>query len=347
MTNKSGDERPFWLVVEDDEGVREFVATCFDLWGYEPLSFANGYEAMKWLDRVEQGETDQLPQLALLDIRMPGPKGHDIGKRLRSIPSTADIPIIIMTAFRATSEERDEIYSAADPEGFITKPLPSPGELMAYLEAFIKEKAGEKSGSEDELPSPQKVEVQVPSEEEPAEKKTDEEVGIKEVPTSSERPSAQKTPDDKLDKKKVDVKSDIEDVSVSEVDKKSTQTPPEWLRTLQASVDKPDEKKVDEEKDVEELLTSQEDEKSTPAPPEWLRALKASVEKKVDEKSSIEGVSSSSEDQNSTQKTINDKSGEKKVDVKTDNNSEHPSSKKTDTQEPAKKPSDKDSTNGT
>src|SRR5687768_17174317 len=96
----SHDDKHVWLVVEDDPIIRSILRALMTLWDIEPLVFMDGFEAMNWLDQVERGEAaPPLPDIALLDIRMPGPLGHEIAQRMRAIPTTGSIPIIIMTAY--------------------------------------------------------------------------------------------------------------------------------------------------------------------------------------------------------------------------------------------------------
>jgi DNA-binding response OmpR family regulator len=65
-----------WLVVEDEEDIRNIVKVMFQVWQHTPLAFRNGHEAWRWLDEVESGCFDgDLPELALLDIRNARPQG--------------------------------------------------------------------------------------------------------------------------------------------------------------------------------------------------------------------------------------------------------------------------------
>jgi CheY-like chemotaxis protein len=128
-----------WLIVEDDLNIRMMLSAMLTLWDISPLAFRDGHEAMAWLDKVEAGaiEADKLPQLALLDIRMPGPQGYDIAHRLRNLPQTAKVPIAMMTAFRLTKEEQEVIETKARPDLFIPKPLPGPSDLRIILQGLL------------------------------------------------------------------------------------------------------------------------------------------------------------------------------------------------------------------
>lgn len=129
-----------WLVVEDDPIIRSILTALITLWGVEGKVFKDGHEATRWLDQVENGsESSHLPDIALLDIRMPGPQGHEIGKRMRSLPATRHIPIVIMTAYQLTREERNTIVEMVHPEHIIGKPLPAPDDLRNLLQSTIRD----------------------------------------------------------------------------------------------------------------------------------------------------------------------------------------------------------------
>lgn len=133
-------DRATWLVVEDDFSIRGLLALLIEMWGYHPMTFSDGFEVMIWLDKVEEGvEWVILPKLALLDIRMPGPQGYDIAQRLRKLSRTARVPIVMMTAFRFDTGERQMINELAQPSLFLSKPLPDPDKLKQMLEEVLSQ----------------------------------------------------------------------------------------------------------------------------------------------------------------------------------------------------------------
>lgn len=138
---------PVWMAVEDDATLRTMLTAMMTVWDITPLIFADGYAAMKWLDQVEADRfKDPLPQLALLDIRVPGPQGHEIAERLRFLPKTKNIAIVIMTAYHFDPNERAMIDAMAQPDLFIRKPLPRPDELRAMLEEVVAKRQDQQAG---------------------------------------------------------------------------------------------------------------------------------------------------------------------------------------------------------
>jgi CheY-like chemotaxis protein len=73
-----------WLLVEDDNDIRNIVSVMITVWGEKALAFPDGYAAWNWLDTVSSDSPkDALPSLALMDIRMPGYTGDRIAARIR------------------------------------------------------------------------------------------------------------------------------------------------------------------------------------------------------------------------------------------------------------------------
>ncbi len=130
-----------WLVVEDDDDIRNIVKILFTTWGHVPVEFRDGHRATKWLDEVDSGSFDgTLPDLALMDIRMPGPRGNEIARRMRSMKQFRSIPIVLMTAFKL---EPDELQRFIDQDGvdrIIHKPLPDLFELKQMLDDLHAQK---------------------------------------------------------------------------------------------------------------------------------------------------------------------------------------------------------------
>lgn len=80
------------LVVEDHEGLARVLATVFERTGFcETVTAADGIDAMV-LARSE------VPDLILLDLRLPGIDGLEVCRRLRAAPATHAIPILMYTA---------------------------------------------------------------------------------------------------------------------------------------------------------------------------------------------------------------------------------------------------------
>ena len=74
------------------------------------------------------------PDLAVLDVMMPGVSGLDAIRAIRADPALADLPVILLTARAQESDVETGFDSGAD--DYITKPF-SPRELAARVEALL------------------------------------------------------------------------------------------------------------------------------------------------------------------------------------------------------------------
>lgn len=135
------------MVVEDEPDIYEVLLAMFGIWGIEGVAFVDGEEAVSWIEDVDhkrfQGE---LPELALLDIRLPGEiKGTQVGERLRKSAMLNDIAVVLTTAYHLTADEEKRVIVQAGADRLIYKPLPKFGELQAVLETTIAERRAAKA----------------------------------------------------------------------------------------------------------------------------------------------------------------------------------------------------------
>jgi CheY-like chemotaxis protein len=113
-----------WLIAEDEADIRTLIATMCQVWGHQTVTFENGQKVWEWLDAVERSGDASLPELVLMDIRMPGKKGNELANRMRSIPALKQTPIVLMTAFSLTDQERSEMMNNDGVDYILSKPLP-------------------------------------------------------------------------------------------------------------------------------------------------------------------------------------------------------------------------------
>lgn len=85
--------RGFKILVADDEvSIVELVKANLEREGYEVLTATNGLEA---LEKIRS----ECPKLIILDIIMPILDGYEVLEAVRAEAETANIPVIILTAF--------------------------------------------------------------------------------------------------------------------------------------------------------------------------------------------------------------------------------------------------------
>ncbi|MEP7290766.1 MAG: response regulator [Chloroflexota bacterium] len=129
-----------WLIAEDEADIRNLIVLMCQVWGHTTLAFENGQKVWDWLDTVEQGQTTPLPELILMDIRMPGKKGNEIAQRMRTIAPLERTPIVLMTAFSLNERERSEMMSNDGVDHILNKPLPDFEQLRTTLTDIIQQK---------------------------------------------------------------------------------------------------------------------------------------------------------------------------------------------------------------
>ena len=77
--------------VEDDTNIRDLTVYALKQAGFEAAGFTCGRDFFKACD-------EKTPDLVLLDIMLPEMDGLEILRELRSLPSTKNIPVMMLTA---------------------------------------------------------------------------------------------------------------------------------------------------------------------------------------------------------------------------------------------------------
>ncbi len=109
-------DRPRMLIVEDDRDTAEMLMAYFEAQNYEVSSVAWGQDAVR-----QAQQESPLPDLILLDIRLPDMDGYEVCKRLRAHRRTQNIPIIFLTERRERSDRLSGLELGA--VDYITKPF--------------------------------------------------------------------------------------------------------------------------------------------------------------------------------------------------------------------------------
>lgn len=117
------------MVVDDDKDVQEIITFVLNSHGIEVLNAANGQQLQLLLAR----EQDQLPDLIILDVMMPGVDGYQLCRHLRSDPQTQHIPVIIITGHAERIYQR---ISADLGAKHMTKPF-HPLELLEQVRIIL------------------------------------------------------------------------------------------------------------------------------------------------------------------------------------------------------------------
>ncbi|MFB0546948.1 MAG: response regulator transcription factor [Anaerolineae bacterium] len=123
------------LVAEDERDIRELIVFSLRYGGYEVLEVTNGVEALE----VARHE---MPDLILLDVRLPKMKGYQACEKLKDAPETKSIPVVFISAKGQEAEIRQGMELGA--VAYIVKPF-APDELLKQVGDFLKGKVGGKA----------------------------------------------------------------------------------------------------------------------------------------------------------------------------------------------------------
>ncbi len=170
-----------WLIAEDEADIRNLVAMMCQAWGHTPQTFDNGQKVWDWLDTLEANHANgdapaaaaakpavepnqaaeaeppaasqptvpmpapELPELVLMDIRMPGKKGNEVAQRMRSLPQFAHTPIVLMTAYSLSETERKAMMTSDGVDHILNKPLPDFEQLRTILHDLVTRKQSDDS----------------------------------------------------------------------------------------------------------------------------------------------------------------------------------------------------------
>ncbi len=115
------------LIAEDEPDIRELVAFMLRFAGYEVLAASNGEEAV-------EAATRNIPDLVLMDVRMPRMTGYDACRIMKANPDLRDIPVVFLSAKGQESEIQSGLEAGA--EEYLLKPF-SPDELTNRVRSIL------------------------------------------------------------------------------------------------------------------------------------------------------------------------------------------------------------------
>jgi len=117
------------LLVDDDLTLREMYMERFKAEGFSVEMAKDGEEAIKMA-------TENRPNIILLDIMMPKINGLDVLKKLKDLPETKDIPVIVLTALIQDRERQEAMDRGAD--DYIVKSETMPGEVIQKIHSVLE-----------------------------------------------------------------------------------------------------------------------------------------------------------------------------------------------------------------
>jgi CheY-like chemotaxis protein len=123
------------LVAEDERDIRDLVTFSLQFGGYDVVQATNGAEA------IERAQAE-VPDLILMDVRMPKMTGYEACKALKAMPAMRDIPVVFLSAKGQESEIQTGLDVGA--EEYILKPF-APDELVKQVQTVLDRVATHRS----------------------------------------------------------------------------------------------------------------------------------------------------------------------------------------------------------
>jgi DNA-binding response OmpR family regulator len=118
------------LIADDERDIRDLVAFTLKFAGHEVIATTNGEEAYQTALQV-------IPDLILLDVRMPRMTGYEACQAIKANAATQNIPVVFLSAKGQESEVQTGMEAGA--EEYILKPF-SPDQLIARVSSILANK---------------------------------------------------------------------------------------------------------------------------------------------------------------------------------------------------------------
>jgi len=115
------------LIAEDEHDILDLITYTLNFAGYEVVAASNGEEAVQ-LARQE------MPDLILLDVRMPRKTGYEACKAIKADEKTKGIPVMFISAKGQEGEIQAGMQAGA--VEYLLKPF-SPDQLTARVQAVL------------------------------------------------------------------------------------------------------------------------------------------------------------------------------------------------------------------
>lgn len=114
------------LLIEDNDENRYLATFLLEQHGYRVLS---AHDGRRGIEMAREGA----PDFILLDIQLPTMDGYAVARRLRTIDTLCDTPIIAVTSYAMVGDREKALEAGCT--GYIEKPI-NPDTFVAEIEAI-------------------------------------------------------------------------------------------------------------------------------------------------------------------------------------------------------------------
>ena len=115
------------LIAEDEHDIRELIIFTLKFAGYEVVAVKDGQEAV---ERIPE----EMPDMILMDVRMPRMTGYEACRLVKAEEATRDIPLVFLSA-KGQDAEVEEGLDAGATE-YLLKPF-APNELIDKIKEVM------------------------------------------------------------------------------------------------------------------------------------------------------------------------------------------------------------------
>ena len=126
------------LIVEDDADLAFVIKTALEDQGYAVRTAKDGLEALEMA-------MEEPPKLILMDLMLPKMDGYAVSMKLKSVSQTADVPIIVLTAY-AHLKKFGEMKKDTSVLAYLEKPTPMKQLLEIIGNVLKPPKSSDKGG---------------------------------------------------------------------------------------------------------------------------------------------------------------------------------------------------------
>ena len=120
------------LIAEDEPDIRQLIKFTLEFAGHEVIVTQNGAEALE--NAKAMAEKDQLPDLIIMDVRMPRMTGYEACKKIKEIDKLEPVPVVFLSAKGQEAEVQTGLDAGA--MAYIIKPF-APDQLTAKVAEIL------------------------------------------------------------------------------------------------------------------------------------------------------------------------------------------------------------------
>lgn len=118
------------LVVDDNDMNLTLLSKILEMEGYQVMTALNGIEAIRLAEQ-------HMPDLAILDVMMPGMDGYELCRKMRQPPFNKNMPIVMLTAMSGDKDRKEALDAGAN--DVWNKPFDM-GQLRVRIGELLKKK---------------------------------------------------------------------------------------------------------------------------------------------------------------------------------------------------------------